>query len=239
MKRDITFIPVNEFESLVVASDNSGGIGLKDRDIVKTPYEVVSYYCFRVALMECMAAGGMPISVVIYNFCEVDSWKAIVAGVESGLTEMGLSVPITGSTESNFPLLQSALGTIVIGKRDSRLQEKEVSYPEMKLGVIGSPLVGDEVLNKEVEVLPLSLFQKLCQLEDIVILPVGSKGVLHELKVMLGDAKLLETDIICEVDVHNSGGPSTCILVAFPPELESTIQNQAAHIYHPLRLVYT
>ena len=238
MKRDITVIPVNELESLLVASDNSGGIGQKDRDMVKTPYEVVSYYCFRVALMECMAAGGMPISVVIHNFCEDDSWKAIVAGVESGLTEIGLSVPITGSTESNFPLLQSALGTIVIGKRDSRFQEKEVFFPEMKLGVIGSPLVGDEVLNKEGEILPLSLFRKLCQLGNIIILPVGSKGVLHELKVMLGDANLLETDIICEVDVCKSGGPSTCILAAFPPELESTIQNQADPFYHPLRINY-
>ncbi len=239
MKRDITVIPVNELESLVVASDNSGGIGLKDRDIVKTPYEVVSYYCFRVAIMECMAAGGIPISVVIHNFCEENSWNTIVAGVESGLTEVGLSVPITGSTESNFPLMQSALGTVVLGKRDSRFQKKEVSFPEMKLGVIGSPLVGDEVLNKEDEVLPLSLFRKLCQVEDIVILPVGSKGIWHELKVMLGDAKLLETsDIICDVDLHKSGGPSTCILAAFPPELETTIQNQAAHIYHPLKIVF-
>lgn len=239
MKRDVTVIPVNEFESLVVASDNSGGIGLKNSDIVKTPYEVVSYYCFRVAIMECMAAGGMPISVVIHNFCEDNSWNAIVAGVENGLTEMGMSVPITGSTESNFRLLQSALGTIVIGNRDRRFKEREVSFPEMKLGVIGSPLVGDEVLNKEGEVLPLSLFRKLCGLEDIVILPVGSKGVLHELKVMLGDANLVETsDIICDVDIHKSGGPSTCILAAFPPELESTIQNQAAYIYHPLKIVF-
>ena len=55
-------------ETLVLASDNSGGIGLKDMDMVKTPYDIVAYYGFRVAVMECMAAGGAPISVVCIIF---------------------------------------------------------------------------------------------------------------------------------------------------------------------------
>ena len=44
-------------ETLVLASDNSGGIGLKDMDMVKTPYDVVAYYGFRVAVMEWIALG--------------------------------------------------------------------------------------------------------------------------------------------------------------------------------------
>ena len=75
MKRDVTEITLNENEVLVLASDNSGGIGLKDMDMVKTPYDVVAYYGFRVAVMECMASGGAPISVVMHNFCGDDPWK--------------------------------------------------------------------------------------------------------------------------------------------------------------------
>ena len=35
MKRDVTLITLNDSEALVLASDNSGGIGLKDMDMVK------------------------------------------------------------------------------------------------------------------------------------------------------------------------------------------------------------
>jgi hypothetical protein len=235
MKRDILITPMNECESLVIASDNSGAIGLKEKDIVKTPYEVVAYYGFRVALMECLAAGGVPLSVVIHNFCEESSWNAIVSGVERGLAEIGRAdMPITGSTESNFTMLQSALGMVVIGKRERNFQEELVSATKMKFAVIGSPLVGEEVLDKESEVLSLSLFQEICQLEHVVILPVGSKGILHELKIMLGDEDRSEAEIKCEVDLHKTSGPSTCILVAFPHELEPTIQKKTTHHYHPL-----
>ncbi len=235
MKRDITIVPLIEQEALVLASDNSGGIGLKDQDLVHTPYDVVAYYGFRVAVMECMAAGGVPISVVIHNFCGDDPWKEMVRGVQKGLQEIGMAnVPITGSTESNFTMLQSALGMIVIGKRDRDFQDEPVSFETMKCAVIGSPLVGEEVLNKDREVLPLSLFQELCQLGDVVILPVGSKGVFHELKVMLGEEELSASSFTCEVDLTKTSGPSTCILLAFPPELESTILKQTSPIYHSL-----
>lgn len=236
MKRDVSIIPMNERESLVIASDNSGAIGLKEKDFVKTPYEVVAYYGFRVAVMECMAAGGGPLSVVIHNFCEDDSWEAIVNGVGRGLAEMGmLVVPITGSTESNFTMLQSALGMVVIGKRDRDFQEKPVSAAMMKFAVIGSPLVGQEVLDKESEVLSLSLFQEICQLDHVVIVPVGSKGVLHELKIMLGDHELVEEGWRCEVDLLKSAGPSTCVLIAFPPNNEPAIKQLTSDLYHPLQ----
>ena len=90
MKRDVALVPLNENESLVIAADNSGGIGLKEHDEVKTPYEVVSYYGFRVAVMECMAAGGKPVSIVIQNFCDNHAWDLLLAGVERGLEEIVL-----------------------------------------------------------------------------------------------------------------------------------------------------
>lgn len=238
MIRDITVIPVSERDSLVIASDNSGGIGLKESDLVKTPYEIVSYFSLRVAAMECIAAGGEPFSVIIHNFCGDNSWQAIVDGVERGLDELGQksAVQISGSTESNFQMLQSALGMIVIGKRDRELAEKRFSFAEMRLAVIGSPLVGEEVLERSSEVLPLSSFRELSLLDDLILLPVGSKGILHELKVMTGDEGLSLESVRCEVDLLKTSGPSTCILAAFPARLEPIVEEMTAGLYHSLEI---
>ena len=224
MKRDVSIISLNEKEALVIAADNSGGIGLKEQDQVKTSYEVVSYYGFRVAVMECMAAGGKPISIVLHNFCDDHAWDLLLAGIEKGLEELGLkgAVSVTGSTESNFTMLQSALGMIVLGKRESTYVD-EVSFENKKVAVIGSPLVGNEVLEQEKDVIPLSLFQELCQLEDVVIVPVGSKGILYELKNMLDEPSIVGDSLICDVDVSKTAGPATCVLIAFKPDLEPVI----------------
>jgi len=238
MKRDITIIPLSEKDSLVIASDNSGGIGLKEHDLVRTPYEIVSYFSLRVAAMECIAAGGVPFSVMIHNFCSDDSWQAIVAGAERGLDELGLksNVQISGSTESNFQLLQSALGIIVMGKRERSFAEAKFSLDKMKIAVIGSPLVGEEVLERGSEVLPLSLFKELSLLEDVILLPVGSKGVFHELKVMTGDEGLSLESVSCDVDLVKTSGPSTCILAAFPAVLEPVVKEMTARLYHSVEI---
>ncbi|MFL6559685.1 MAG: ATP-binding protein, partial [Bacillus sp. (in: firmicutes)] len=64
--RDIVRIPFNGEDSLIIACDNSGAIGMKEHDLVRVPYETVAYYAFRVAVMECIAAGGVPISVLLH-----------------------------------------------------------------------------------------------------------------------------------------------------------------------------
>jgi hypothetical protein len=237
MKRDVSIISLNEKEALVIAADNSGGIGLKEQDYVKTAYEVVSYYGFRVAVMECMAAGGKPISIVIHNFCDDHAWDLLLAGIEKGLEEIGLkgAVSVTGSTESNFTMLQSALGIIVLGKRESTYVD-EVSFENRKVAVIGSPLVGDEVLEQENDVIPLSLFQELCELEDVVIVPVGSKGILYELKNMLDEPSIVGDSLMCDVDVSKTAGPATCVLISFKPDLEPLLQGKCGHLYHPISM---
>ena len=237
MKRDVSIISLNEKEALVIAADNSGGIGLKEQDQVKTSYEVVSYYGFRVAVMECMAAGGKPISIVLHNFCDDHAWDLLLVGIEKGLEELGLkgTVSVTGSTESNFTMLQSALGMIVLGKRESTYVD-EVSFENRKVAVIGSPLVGDEVLEQENDVIPLSLFQELCELEDVVIVPVGSKGILYELKNMLDEPSIVGDSLMCDVDVSKTAGPATCVLIAFKSELEPFLQEKCGHLYHSASL---
>lgn len=55
--RDVQVVPWNQKEELIISADNSGGIGQKEADQLSVPYDIVSYFSFRVAVMECMAAG--------------------------------------------------------------------------------------------------------------------------------------------------------------------------------------
>lgn len=234
MRRDVTEIAINEQYTLVLAADNSGGIGMKNQDHVFTPYDIVAYYGFRVAVMECMAAGAKPIRVVVHNFCGDNAWSALVQGVKKGLCELDLEdVPITGSTESNFTLTQSALGMIVIGEKTGEKKEKHILLEKYRFAVVGSPLVGNEVLNRKDDVLHLSLFQELCGMLDVIILPVGSKGIIHEVSVMLGK-QVDPRRISCDVDIVTSSGPATCCLLAYLPEVESVLKEKCTQLFHPL-----
>lgn len=219
--RDILNIPFNERESIVLASDNSGAIGLKDSDAVKVPYETVAYYSFRVAVMECMAAGADPFAVTLNNLCGDNAWDALLAGIKRGLTELKMEqINITGSTESNFNLTQSAVGITVLGKLDSKVAalNKPIYTPETNIAVIGRPLVGNEVVDQEIDIASLSMFKQICSLDQVVTLPVGSKGILQELNRLFFNRTFEITQLETSLNLEKSAGPSTCFIVIYPPE---------------------
>ncbi|MFD6438789.1 ATP-binding protein [Peribacillus sp. NPDC060186] len=226
---DSLILPFTESQSLVISSDNSGGIGLKEKDLVQVPYEVVGYFSFRVAVMECLAAGGSPLTVVLHNFCGDEAWEALKIGVMKGMDEIGLALSITGSTESNMPLLQSALGLMVIGKRTNERVKKQI--PLRKIALIGRPLVGEEVMKQHEWVAPLSLYKSLCELEEVQVLPVGSKGIAYEWKQLDPSGKGVSAHIRSKVDIEKSSGPSTCFLIAYPEHMEDEIKLQSDSLF--------
>ena len=218
---DSLILPFNDSQSLVISTDNSGGIGLKEKDLVHVPYEVVGYYSFRVAVMECLASGGSPIAVVLQNFCGDEAWGSLTKGVRKGMDEIGLDLSITGSTESNMPLQQSALGLMVIGKREKGLGSKETS--NRKMAIVGRPLVGDEVIEQQQWVAPLSLFKWCSELEGVRLLPVGSKGIAYEWEQLDPQGGGIPERIKGRVDIEKSSGPSTSFLITYPESLEADI----------------
>lgn len=229
--RDAIVIPLNGNESLVVATDNSGSVGMKEQDDVKVAYDIVGYFSFRVAMMECLAAGAKPITIVIQNFCGDHVWGDIVSGVQRGMKELGLEkMEITGSTESNFSLVQSVVGLNVIGVKSNEDGNRKASIERVAL--VGLPLVGDEVMSNPDKVAPLSLFYQFSRLEDVIIWPVGSKGVGHELQRMVPEmAQALSSE---HIDLHKSGGPSTSFLVGYPLEKEEEIKKLTGDYFHVL-----
>ncbi len=233
--RNAIIVPFNEDEKLIITSDNSGSVGEKDQDDVIVPYDVVSYHSFRVAVIECMASGGIPISVVIHNFCGDEALRSLKKGVEKGLSELELvQVEVTGSTESNFSLNQSAVGVVVMGRGIPA--EKEIRLEELQTAVIGSPLVGPEVIEQNQQVAPLSIFKRVLELEDLHVWPVGSKGIRYEVSQM--NSRWVSPDVHLEsdVDLAKSAGPATCFIVSYPPELDSSIRDLTGTLYHPLTI---
>ena len=235
--RDIVTIPFNGEDSLIIACDNSGGIGIKEQDLVHVPYETVAYYAFRVAVMECIAAGGEPILVVLHNFCGNEPWDELVSGIEKGLCELQLSdVKITGSTESNFSLLQSALGLVVLGKKPSARMPDLAFYTDLRVAVIGLPLVGNEVIEQQDQVVPLSIFKEVSRIEEVMLWPVGSKGILYELNQMFPHEEITEEMVITNVDILKSAGPATCFLAVVQPDQEQTLRKITGSMFHSLEI---
>jgi hypothetical protein len=233
--RDVLHIPFNSEESVVIASDNSGAIGLKKEDAVRVPYEMVSYYSFRVAAMECIAAGGDPFAITLQNFCGEDAWQALIDGIRKGLAELELDgVSITGSTESNFSLNQSAIGITVLGKTREKLCEPMYSE-QTRLAVIGVPLVGNELVEREEEVVPLSLFKQICALPDVFTIPVGSKGILSELNGLFLNKVFTEPEIHTSLNLLKSSGPSTCFIAAYPEGKKDEVMALAGRYFYELR----
>lgn len=233
--RDVLQIPFNSEEFVVIASDNSGAVGLKDADAVKVPYDMVSYYSFRVAAMECIAAGANPFAVTMQNFCGEEAWAALISGVEKGLRELALEeVSITGSTESNFALSQSAIGVTVLGKTKRKMCGPKYS-DQMRMAVIGVPLVGNELVEREEEAAPLSLFKQICGLSDVVTIPVGSKGILFELNSLFSNKRFAAPEIHTSLDLLKSSGPSTCFIAAYPERKKDEVMALAGRYFYELR----
>ncbi|MBU5212806.1 ATP-binding protein [Bacillus sp. Gen3] len=232
--RDVLIVPFNDTENIVISTDNSGAIGLKAEDVVKVPYETVAYFSFRVAVMECMAAGAIPFSVVIHNFCQEESWEAMKLGIEKGIEELGLNeISMIGSTESNFQLTQSALGVTILGKMNKSEMKEVPIQPTTKFALIGMPLVGSEVIEQKDQVAPLSLFKWMCSQEEVThILPVGSKGVLYKLKKLNSSLDRISKE--STIDLLKSSGPATCFLIAYQRKSENKLIKKAGTLFHHL-----
>ncbi|MCM3712495.1 ATPase [Alkalihalobacillus oceani] len=237
MMRDVIFIPLSANEELVIAADGAGGIGEKEQDVVQTSYRILSQYTYRVALMECMAVGAVPFSVLVQNFISEEAWPIVIDEIKnmsqkSGLTEL----EIGGSTESNMPLVQSALGITVLGKvaKDEKKVGKTPS--DAAFAVAGLPLYGEEVLTRKDDVLPLDLFLRLLKHPAIYeVVPVGSKGIKYELEHVWGVRNLrAECDFI---DVCKSAGPATCVIISFDKAEKEKLSSDFAGWLTPLEMM--
>ncbi|WRP04784.1 ATP-binding protein [Rossellomorea aquimaris] len=233
--RDVISISISDEEELILATDCSGGIGNKEGDVVLADPETVGYYCFRVAVMECLAVGTRLKAIQLLNFTSEAVWDQYCSGVMKGLSEMNLDgTPITGSTESNIGLNQSALGVTCIGIRNKK--RPITSCTNLAYALIGTPLVGNEVIKQHASIAPLSLFMNCVHHSSIVdIMPVGSKGVIHELSLLLGKP-LRRENVTSTHDLDKSSGPSTSFIISYRKAEERAVKDLTNDFFHSLDL---
>lgn len=229
--RDVTLIDINEEQLMVISCDSSGGIGNKEKDVVKVEPEVLGYFTTQVALMEILAIGAMPITIVNALSVEMnDTGEKIIKGVKKALEPLKFPEAeiITGSTEENIPVCQTAMGITAIGLIDKKNWKKPKTIENSLAVIVGIPKVGYEVLeDRGREILSINHLLELKSNPSIYeILPVGSKGILYELKEMSRTNNLaycLDDNI--RLDLYKSAGPATCAIISIAEEEYDNFKN--------------
>ncbi len=207
----------------IVTTDNSGGIGEKERDVVAAPDRITAHYAARVALLEQWAAHAEPMTVLLHNFTGDGSWISYVEGVKDLFHEAGLEVPpIRGSSETNMELLQSAVAVTMVGKR-KRVEAAE----DLEWYTYGTPLVGQDVLERSKEIASVRLLWKAIEAGVVHrIWPVGSRGVLEEVRMMTGNS---EAQVETTHPSGKSAGPATIVILG----IQAGKREEAAELLGP------
>ncbi|MCK4261200.1 MAG: hypothetical protein KAX49_19655 [Halanaerobiales bacterium] len=219
--RDLTLISINEEQILVVACDSSGGIGSKEKDIIKVSPEIVGYFTTFVALAEVLSVGAKPMVVTNTLSTEMnDTGNKIIEGIKKVIEPLENEIILTGSTEENFSVCQTGMGITVIGTMFSedwrRIRTKSGSIAV----VVGLPKVGDEIKMGDLEILSISVLLDMRDNSFVEeILPVGSKGILYEAQEMARTNNLTFTlDAETSIPLYKSAGPATCAIISLKPE---------------------
>ncbi|MBM7701996.1 ATPase [Metabacillus iocasae] len=236
-KRDVLFTPLTECEELVFAVDNVGAIGEKEQDAVLVSYETVAYYSLRVAMMEVLSVGAMPTCVVVANFNDTNAWEQYEKALHRICGELHLTtIQLVGSSETNFSLLQSAASFTVVGvvkKRSKRIGKTPMGA---KLAVVGYPLVGEDVLLRQEEMISLQQFYTLLHHENVYeIVPVGSKGIQHEIDLLHTLNGWEQQLYSASLSLEQSAGPATCVLISYEEPYEQQLKSLFHHIFYPLK----
>lgn len=221
--RDVSFIELNESLYLAVACDSCGGIGEKVKDVVKVPPYVVGRLTTRVAMMEILSAGASPKALTAAICSEpAPTGERILTGIRDELNDLSLNLPLTISTEKNMKTCQTGLGITIIGlvkKESLRINKTKAGD---RLYCVGVPKVGNEISLVDPEIANSLLIKELLEIPGVHdIIPVGSKGIKGEGEMLASFLGLeLKWNHSLSIDIQKTAGPSTCILVTCPKELQ-------------------
>ena len=219
MHRDVQFIDHLE---VVIATDFAQCIGPLENDQLEIPYETLVDLTIRSVIVEIIAVNANPKVLTFSNSLGNKGYSAIQNRVNKVKNELSLEhLDFLVSSEKNFTPHETALSITGVG--NMKQEELKLHTPENAiLGIIGQPLVGEEVLTHEL--LSLSELKELIQCEEVYeILPVGSHGINYELKYFTTDEKRLP------FDGHQSAGPSTCFIISFKEGFEEKIDQLSNH----------
>lgn len=237
--RDLTLLGIDDERVLIVACDSVGSIGPKPDDSYPASATIVAHFAVRVPLLELIAAGGTPEVIVDALSVELDPTGAemieeirrIAASVFLGPER------VTGSTEDNVASLATGIGITIIGSAIRSELRPGTSHPDDIVLCLGQPTSAphDEVVMNDPRMLSLTSLTAVLGIDGVHdALPVGSKGVGHELAELARTSGLTVAHAEHGLDATKSGGPASCVLVSVA---ESAIDR--VHAALPDELPYT
>ncbi len=239
--RDILLFEFAHDEVLVVACDSAGGIGPSPLDKIKVDGFTLGKFTARTALLEVLAVNAMPFCIVDALSVALDpSGAAILSGIRAEAEKAGLdpNLAVTGSTEKNIIVEQTGLGVTVIGICRKGQLKIGTALPGDVVVAVGIPSVGNEVLPAEKvgNIVGSTDILKLRELPYVhEVIPVGSTGIAHELKILAESSKLNYTVAKQQkVNVRKSAGPATVALVCLP---ESDLANLMRIVNKPVSII--
>lgn len=223
--RDVSLLRLDKRRVLVVSCDSAGAVGSKALDKIHVSPYIVGRYTARVALMENLAVGAEPLSISSPLAVEPNpTGKEILRGIRAEMAYAGLSpdTPLVSSMEKNFPVRQTGAGVTVIGLVRSKSPRIGRCRNGDEVLAVGLPYFGAAVLEGARK-------RKVSDTRDVYILtsqdfvheilPCGSRGVMHEAKVLAKDSNLqFKSDLNMGLDLRKSAGPATVTLCAGPTE---------------------
>ena len=223
--RDMRVFKQSGGDYLIIACDSSGGIGPKSADVVKAAGETVGYYNAHVALSEVIAAGAVPFLLINTLAVEANpTGREILKGIQRAIGEAGLEqTAVTGSTEENFRVNQTAMGITVLANAPRWPLHHSDGGDILVLA--GIPRIGEEVIQRgEEQRLTLKRLLTMRREPPFTglikeILPVGSQGALMEARILANSGGFQFSPLGNLPDyVHSSGGPSTCAVLSLAEE---------------------
>ncbi|MGD0424052.1 MAG: AIR synthase related protein [Candidatus Bathyarchaeia archaeon] len=238
--RDVILLRTPQNRILVVGCDSTGAVGQKPLDALKVHPSIVGKFTARVALMEVIAVGARPISLSVALCVEPKpTGREIMNGVRNELrTSRIKDITVVQSSEKNFPVKQTSVGTMVNGiVENRRLKIGKCKHNDWLIAV-GDPRVGREVIEGERagSITDLNDAFDLLELPYVhEIIPVGSRGISREARTITTDSRLhFYPARNATVNLKKSAGPATVILCAIDPakwsELNETVDK-------PLRFI--
>ena len=214
--------------AFVSAVDSCGGVGTLPGDALAAEPEIVGAYTARTPLLEVLATGASAVFASVSVSNSLQYAQPILQGVRS---VVGGAVALMVSTEKNMPTGMTAVGVTVTGKCPMENLRLGGPHAGDVLYCVGLPLVGAEVLESGRLTPTPADIRSLMQKPDVhAVIPVGSKGVANEARVLASESgrkvTLYENT---SIDLYKSAGPSTCVVVAaqagtrpFGPDLPVT-----------------
>ncbi|GEM_PF-430746 len=194
---------------LIHTCDSAGGIGELEHDSLNVPIETVALFTFRTALMENISLGAMPLSASV-SFSNSPRYVQSAINALKSFADFNVrGVQFVFSMEKNFKTSQTGIGVGIVGFT------KKLKISGAKSGdavyIIGMPKVGKEVLESEEEIVSVKEMFELIDCRDVgEIIPVGSKGILEEAKLLAKNSNLSLVIEKNEDWLFKSAGPATC-----------------------------